>query len=515
MEGFLVVPSLTRDIPLTMRVLLASAAGGLTVLAFAPFSVFVVAFLSLPLLYELLVRSTAREGFLVGWGFGIGLMGFGVYWIRISLNEYGNMAPWLAYLMTFLLVASMALYYGAAGALASGLKTGPSWSGPLLAFPAVWVLTEWLRGWLFSGFPWLTIGYSQIDSPLGGFAPIAGVYGVSLAVALCAGLLWALVRLQGRARYAALSGLVLILLTGAVLGRVEWTEPDGEGFFATVVQGNIPQDLKWDPDLRIPSLRTYLKYTRENWGSDLIVWPETAVPDYLHRVRDPFIRPLAQEAREHGAEMVIGVPIMDLEARAYFNALISIGTAEDVYRKRHLVPFGEFIPFRDWLGPFAEVFEVPMSDFSVGTALRPLLRVGEHLAGVSICYEDAFPDEVRQAMPEASYLINVSNDAWFGDSLAPRQHLEMARMRALENGRWLLRSTNTGISAILDHRGDVVGVVPPFERGAFTAEVQPRRGATPFVHLGNSFAIGVAFLMLAVCVSFVPRRQMREAISQT
>jgi len=492
------VSSVISGLSLLTRVLLALSTGGLTVLAFAPFSLYPVAFLTLALLYELLSRSNARQGFLLGWSFGIGLMGIGIFWIRISLNQYGNMEPWLAQLLTLLLVAAVALYYGIAGAAVAGFKTGPRWSGPLLAFPAIWALTEWLRGWLFTGFPWLAIGYSQIDSPLAGLAPLVGVYGVGLAVALCAGLLWAILRWQGKARYTALAGLVLTCLVGAALNRIEWTEPVGESFRATVVQANIPQSVKWDPDKRIPSLRAYVELTRESRNSELIVWPETAVPDFLHQVRNAFIEPLAEEAREQGSELVIGIPVMDLEARVYFNGLLSLGTVEDVYRKRHLVPFGEFIPFKGWLGPIARLFEVPMSDFSAGEAPRPLLRVGKRLAGASICYEDIFPAEVKEALPEAAYLINVSNDAWFGDSLAPHQHLEMARMRALENERWMVRATNTGISAVLGHKGEIIGVVPAFERGLFTAEVQPRGGATPFVRVGNWLAIGLASLMLAL-----------------
>lgn len=485
-----------------MRILLAVAAGGLAVLGFAPFSLSPIALLSLALLYGLLNGTTARAGFLIGWGFGIGLMGFGIFWIRISLNQYGNMAPWLAYLMTALLVIVAAFYYGIAGALTARLGRGSRVGGPLLAFPAAWVLTEWLRGWLFTGFPWLTIGHTQIDSPPAGFAPLVGVYGISLLLALSGGLLWGLVSWRGRNRYAAAAGLGLIWLVGAALRGLEWTEPDGAGFRATLAQANIPQSLKWDPAARLSHLRAYRTLTRAHWDSNLILWPETAVPDYLHEVRDTFIRPLAEEARARNTELVFGIPIMDLETRRYFNGLLSIGTAEALYRKRHLVPFGEFIPFKDWLGPLARAFEVPMSGFSAGAAPRPLLRVGQHLAGVSICYEDVFPAEVRQALPEAAYLINVSNDAWFGDSLAPHQHLEMARMRALENGRWLLRATNTGVSAILDHRGEIVGTVPLFARGTFSAEVQPRRGATPFAHLGNRPVIGLALLMLAIAVMY-------------
>ncbi len=508
------MPFVISSLSPAVRVLLAAAAGGLAVLAFAPFSFYPVSILSLALFYALLSGSRPREGFLIGWWFGIGLMGFGIFWICISLNKYGNMAPWLAYLMTALLMLVAALYYGIAGALTARLGDGTRVSGPLLAFPAAWVLTEWLRGWLFTGFPWLTIGYTQIDAPLAGFAPIAGVYGISLVLALCAGLLWCLIRRRGRIRYAALAGLVLIWLAGTALKGIEWTEPDGKGFRATVVQANIPQSLKWDPDRRIANLRACLALTRERWDSDLILWPETAVPDFLHEVRDILLRPLAAEARKQGTELVIGIPVMDLEASLYFNGLISIGTVEDLYRKRHLVPFGEFIPFRDWLGPIVRAFEVPMSNFTAGDAPRPLLRVGEHLAGASICYEDVFPAEVIEALPEAAYLINVSNDAWFGDSSAPHQHLEMARMRALETERWLLRSTNTGVSAILDHRGKIVGRVPFFQRGTFSAQVQPRRGATPFVQLGNRLAIGLAFLMLAISIPYARRKGPRGAATQ-
>ncbi len=372
--------SVLRHFPLSLRVLLAASAGSLCVLSYAPFSIFPLALVALAVFYGLVAGQTLRGAFLTGWGFGIGLLAFGIFWIRISLNEYGNMAPWLAHLLTIFFVLGMALYYGIAGALSAWLSCGPRWSGPLLAFPAAWVLTEWLRSWLFTGFPWLTIGHSQIDSFLSGYAPIVGVYGVGLVVALCAGLLWGLVRWPGRARYAALGGLVMIWLSGAVLTRIEWTEPNGEPFSATVVQANIQQSLKWNPDARISILGAYLELTRANWDSDLIVWPETAVPDFLHQVRNAFVKPLAEEAREQGAELVIGIPVMDLEARTYFNGLISVGTSEDVYRKRHLVPFGEFIPFRDWLGPIADAFEVPMSDFSSGDAPRPLLA-GRHSIG--------------------------------------------------------------------------------------------------------------------------------------
>jgi apolipoprotein N-acyltransferase len=263
------------------------------------------------------------------------------------------------------------------------------------------------------------------------------------------------------------------------------------------VQANIRQSLKWDPESRIPTLRAYVEMTRASWGSDIIVWPETAVPDFLNRVQRVFIDPLATEAKDSNTELVVGIPVYDGGEHRYYNGLMSLGTVQDLYRKRHLVPFGEYMPFKSWLGPLAEAFEIPMSDFSPGRAGRPLLRVGRYLAGVSICYEDAFPGEVVEAMPQAAFLVNVSNDAWFGDSLAPPQHLEIARMRGVENERWTLRATNTGISAIMDAKGRVVGRVPAFERGVYTAQMQPRAGATPFAYVGDWLPIGAALGMLA------------------
>ncbi|MEJ2387191.1 MAG: apolipoprotein N-acyltransferase [Chromatiaceae bacterium] len=483
---------------LALRAFAATVAGGLAVLAFAPFGVYLIAVLALAVLYELLARSSPAGGFWVGWAFGIGLMGFGVFWIRISLNEFGNMGAPLAYGLTFLFILGMALYYGIVGWLMAGLAgRGPPWTGPLLLFPSLWVLGEWVRGWLFTGFPWLAVGYSQVDSPLAGLAPIAGVYGVSLAVALSAGLVWGAVHWQARDRVAALMALGALWLAGGVLLHLDWTHPAGRPLRATVVQANIRQSVKWDPESRISTLRAYVKMTRANWRSDIIVWPETAVPDFLNRVQRVFIDPLTTEAKNSRTELVIGIPVHDPTEHRYYNGLMSLGTIQDLYRKRHLVPFGEYMPFKSLLGPLAEAFEIPMSDFRAGRAGRPLLRVGHYLAGVSICYEDAFPGEVVEAMPDAAFFVNVSNDAWFGDSLAPPQHLEIARMRGLENERWTLRATNTGISAIMDAKGRIVGRVPAFERGVTTAQMQPRAGATPFAYAGDWLPIGAALGMLA------------------
>jgi apolipoprotein N-acyltransferase len=485
---------------------LACASGALLVLGFAPFGWYPFVLIGLLGFLAALNGASPRIGFLRGWLFGVGLMGFGVFWIRISLNEFGNMDTWVAHLLTGVFVATMALFFGLVGWLVRRMDRGPAWLVPLLLFPGLYLLVEWLRGWLFTGFPWLSLGYTQIDGPLGGFAPILGVYGVGLLILLSAGLLWVLRRRSGRGRVAAGAALVLIWGGGMLLKQVSWTAPSGPGFRAAVVQASIPQAMKWDPDQLVSTMEIYWELTERNLDAELVVWPETAIPDFLHHVRGVLLDPMAARAREEGTEIVLGIPVMDPDTGRHFNALLSLGSREDLYAKRHLVPFGEFMPFKAWLGPLVDLFEVPMSDFSRGSSERPLLAVGERVAGVSICYEDAFPTEVLQALPEAEFLINVSNDAWFGDSLAPHQHLEMARMRALENGRYLLRATNTGISAIIDQRGRVLGTVPSFVRGDFATQVRPYAGATPYVRFGNAPAIGLAVVMVLLGAGFFVRR---------
>jgi apolipoprotein N-acyltransferase len=500
--------------PMWLRVLSAMLAGGSMVLSFQPFGWFPLAVISVAGFYALLARDRSA-GFLVGWFFGLGLLGFGVFWIRISLNEFGNMPAAAANLLMLLLVMALALFYAVAGWLIGRLRPpadGPHWwVGPLLVLPGCWVFLEWLRGWLFTGFPWLYAGNGQINplpllgAPLAGYAPLVGVLGLSLLVALSAGLLWIAVRRRGLERPAALAALLLLWLGGALLDRVEWTRPIGPRLTAAIIQGNVEQGIKWSPDGLIPTLETYLGLTRDAMeAADVIVWPETAIPSFLHEVEAGLITPLADDAVAAGAEVVIGVPIMEDSGR-YYNGLISVGSASDRYFKRHLVPFGEFLPLKEQLRPLIDWFEVPMSDFSAGDAAKPLLQVGRDPVGASICYEDVFAEEVRQALPEARYLINVSNDAWFGDSLAPHQHLESARLRALENGRAMVRATNTGISALIDHRGRVTAESPLFERAVLMGDIQPREGTTPFSRWGGLPTLVLAGLMLLAAVRFAHR----------
>jgi len=477
--------------PAAGQLFLAWLAGAASVLAFAPFGFGLIACLSLAALFYLW-RHPARPGLNLwtGYAFGLGLLGFGVSWIHVSISQFGGTTPAFAGLVTLLFVLFVALYFALAGWLCERLRGRSERVWLVLVLPAVWVLVEWLRGWFLTGFPWLALGYSQIDLPLAGYAPLLGIYGVTLMLVLSAALLNLV------PRWPAVVALLVLWLAGSGLMRFDWSEPAGEAFRASLVQGNIAQEEKWLSSMRQRTLDLYLDMTAAVPDSRLIVWPETAVPAIAGTVEESLLKPLHDGLRAHGRDLLLGIVDGDLDA-AYFNAMLSLGASgRDHYHKRHLVPLGEYLPFDRLTRPVLDFLEIPMSDFTPGRNGRPLIMLAGYPAGIDICYEDAYPAEIIRALPEAAFLINASNDAWFGDSLAPHQHLEIARMRALETGRYLLRATNTGISAIVDQHGRLRAVAPQFERATLTGEVLPRKGSTPFVRWGNAALVILAGLML-------------------
>jgi apolipoprotein N-acyltransferase len=487
-----------------MRPLAALLAGGLSVLAFAPFSVFVSALFGPLLLFLFWLRASPGQAFVQGWCYGFGLLSVGVFWMHISIDQFGNIGTPGAIALTLLFVAAMALYYGLVGWLAVRLG-GRVHQGLrlLLLFPALWVLGEWLRGWFLSGFPWLSLGYSQIDSPLAGYAPVLGVYGVSLAVVMLAGFLALAFTARGWRRLGAVAAVLLVGVTGQVLSGLEWTRSQGDPLRVSLIQGNVAQHEKWRRENLLPTLGLYTGLTGGEWESDLIIWPETAIPSFAHLVEESLLQPLSVEAVQRGSQLLVGVPVWE-EGR-YYNAMLSLGVQREAYHKRHLVPFGEFMPFKGLLAPLLTWMNVPMSDFSAGEGKPPLLTLAGYPAGISICYEDAFGDEVAEALPQAAFLINASNDAWFGDSLAPHQHLEIARMRALETGRYLLRSTNTGVSAVIDPRGRILGQSPAFEQHVLRQEIRPMAGLTPYGYAGNGSLVLLCLASLGL--SLLPGRR--------
>jgi len=382
----------------------------------------------------------------------------------------------------------------------------------LLGFPALWVFCEWLRSWVLSGFPWLSIGYSQVPtSPLAGFAPILGVFGVSLVTAFIAGAIATAIESRFRAGNTPKAGKRLfvslgvalciagtLIIAGALLKRHQWTQPlPGEPTTVTLLQGVIPQELKWRPERASATLQTYLELVRST-DSKLILLPETALPMLNTDIPPDYLRALADRTRLNGGDMLFGVPEQDASGR-YYNSVMSLGTEPpQVYRKHHLVPFGDFFPLQPVLGWIMRLLHIPMSDFSHGPAVQRPIQVAGQKVAVNICYEDAFGEEIIRQLPEATVLANFTNDAWWGDTIASRQHLQIAQMRALETGRPMLRATNTGVTAIIDPTGHIVATAPEFTTTKLSGEVRGYQGSTPYVAIGNAGVLLLAGLMVLV-----------------
>ncbi len=510
--------------PQGLRLLAALLLGAASVLAYAPPGWFPLLWLTLGGLFGLLCvaadsadsERAASRGFLIGGAFGLGLFLAGVSWVYVSLSVFGGMPAPVAALATILFCLVLALFPALVGALF--VRHAPAgWLRRTLFFAALWVLAEWLRGWVLTGFPWLAAGYSQAgSSPLGGYAPVFGVYGVSLLSAWLAGLVFEVFKRWFSPQSCAARGLRwcpalpllavgLICAVGDTLRDVRWTEPQGEPVSVALLQGNIPQDLKWRPEFFVESLRTYYRLALEN-PARLTVLPETALPAFLGQVPREYLDELEKLAKRQQGDMLLGIAVERTEERAqdrqesggitrYANGAVSLGTsAEQRYSKSHLVPFGEFVP--PGFGWFLALAKIPMSDFTPGaTTQSPLAIAGQQVA-VNICYEDAFGEEIIRALPAATLLVNLSNVAWFGDSLAPAQHLQIAQMRALESGRMMLRATNTGMTAIVGADGRVQAALPPFTRGALVGEVRGYAGMTPYVRWGNWPVVVLASLLL-------------------
>jgi apolipoprotein N-acyltransferase len=480
----------------------ALAAGALTVAGFAPLAVFPLPLLTLAALLLVWLRAaTPQAAFRTGVAFGAGLFGVGASWVYVSLHDFGMMPAPLAAIGTLAYCAILSLYPAAAGWCLARLRLGRPASA-LFAFPVLWTLFEWLRGWIFTGVSWLALGYSQVDSPLAGFAPVVGTYGVSFVTALCAGLLVVVFAGSGKARLAGGVALVFAFGLGQLARQIDWTSPQGTPLKVALLQGNIPQDLKFQPDRYAATLATYKRLIEASQGT-LIVLPETAIPRFLDAVDPGYLRDIARIALERRADILVGVPIRDPDGR-YFNSVISVGASPSQrYDKAHLVPFGEFVP--PGFGWLVKTFAIPLSNFSLGPKNPKPLALGGQLVAPNICWEDAFGEEIIRQLPEATLLVNVSNVAWFGDSLAPAQHLQISRMRALETGRTMLRATNTGVTAIIDPRGRVVARLPQFTEGILEGEVRGYAGASPYVKFGNTPIVLMCVVLLGA-LAFIRRR---------
>ncbi len=479
------------------KLIIACLLGGITVLGFAPFYFYFIPVITLTLLALLWRKShSSIQAAIVGFAFGIGLFGAGVTWLYVSLHDFGHMEPVLAVLALIVLCAYLSLFPALVGWIANLHWFRISWAWPGTV-AALWALTEWLRGTLFTGFPWLTIGYAQVpDSPLAGFAPIAGVYGVSLLLMLSAA--WLACWLASRRDHHFLLWLGGVWIVGLGLQQIHWTDPEGEPVTVSLLQGNIPQNKKWEPAYLAATMRTYVRLVQES-PSQLIVTPEISFPLYYDQAPQDYLALLTEHARLRQGDVLVGL-VERLQADdSYYNTMFSFGVSpEQSYRKYHLVPFGEYIPLKAVFGWVIDVLHIPLSDFSRGGLDQPPLDLAGQRVAVNICYEDVFGEEIITKLPRASLLVNVSNDAWFGHSIGPRQHLQISQMRALETGRYMLRATNTGVTAIINERGEVLQQLEMFTTAGLHSVAQGFGGATPYVRLGNSLFLGLISLLLLI-----------------
>lgn len=478
----------------------AFLSGAALVAAFEPVGLYPLALACPALLTHLwLCAPRARDAAWIGFAFGMGLFTAGVSWVYVSLSVFGGMPAPIAAFATLAYCAFLSWPLAAAGYAQHRLPASDSLRA-ICVIPALWMVAELLRGWGLTGFPWLVLGYAATDTPLAGYAPVTGVYGVSLLIMICAGL--ALRALSGPARVAPLALLAVMISAGALLRTVEWTQPHGAPVSASLLQGNVAQELKFDPE-RFD--RTFAAYERLASGSKarLIVLPETALPRFLDRIDPAYLAGLESIAKRNAGDLLLGVPYRTGPDR-YFNSVVSLGTSPpQIYSKSHLVPFGEFIlPGFGWV---VGILQVPMSEFSRGGSVQKPLEVAGQRVAVNICYEDAFGEELIGPLPEATLLVNVSNMAWFGDTLAPGQHLQMARMRTIETGRAMLAATNTGMTAAIDRGGRVLGQLPRYAEGRLDIDVRGYTGATPYVRLGNWLALAAAALLIALSAALRKR----------
>lgn len=442
----------------------------------------------------------------LGFAFGCGTFAAGTYWLYVSIHGFGKAPVWLALALMAALVLLMASYTALLGYLAARFLPRDGATRWLVGLPAAWVLLEWIRGWLFSGFGWLSLGYSQTDTWLAGWAPVGGFYLLSWLLLLMGG---ALVMLRcDTLRRRALPVLVLTLpwLAGAALLQLEWTRPAGKPVAVAIVQGAVPQDQKWLDSNRDTTLRRYRDMTLSALGTPLIVWPEAAIPDLANNLV-PYLSELGRSAGTRGSSLLLGLiraePAREgtTAARAgnpeYFNSILAFDDEVRWYDKHHLVPFGEFFPVPDVVRRWMRLMSLPYSDFSRGAARQPLLQIAGLSLSASICYEDAYASSQLAAVRESTALVNVTNDAWFGRSTARHQHLQISRMRAIESRRFMIRAANDGISAVIGPRGEFIARAPDFAVAVLRAEVVPRSGSPPYLRVGNLPVLLLALAALA------------------
>lgn len=487
------------------NLLLAVGAGALVPLGFSPLDWWPLTLPSVALFYVLLKDTTPRRAATLSWCYGFGLFGVGASWVYVSIHDYGLAPPAIAGLLTLLFVAGLAFLTVLQG---WAYRRFGAARHPVTGFAACWVLGEWLRAWLLTGFPWLYLGSAHVTTLLSGVAPLFGVLGISFILALSAALLgecWLRYRklpsLPQLGRSHLPTALVLLWVLASVPRNVSWTEPAGS-FEVAVVQANIPQDLKFEQNAFENNLRTQTELSADLWGKDLVVWSETALP-LRYDASSPIISGLDSLGDRTGTTLLTGV-FGSTDAGTH-NSIVALGNGSGIWHKRKLVPFGEYTPLQPLSTGVLDLFNLPMSALTPGPRVQGQVLAGGHVVAPFICYEVVYPDFVRRQARDAELLVTISNDTWFGSSWGPPQHLQMAAMRARENGRSLVRATNNGISALIDARGEVVARAPQFEPTTLSGTVELFTGRTPWSRWGDWPLLMLCGLLLLANFVQIPK----------
>lgn len=490
-----------------LLLLLSFVAGGLYILAFAPLNWYLFGFVVPALLLYCWKTATPKQAFWRGFIFGLGEFGIGTSWIYISIHKFGNATVFLASLITALFIIFMSLYPALQGYVFSKFFGKKSLLARcLFAFPSTWVIFEYLRAYLFTGFPWLLLGYTQTETVFNGFAPLFSVFGVSLVVSLISGALILIIFTKQQSIRMIASAVIIILIVLAFPSHYYiWTQSSKEPLSVVLVQGNVPQSVKWDPNQAFNTIDKYLRATEPYWSKQLIVWPEAAVP-ILSSQAGPLIKLLNKKAQQHGSALIFGIPAERLEDKKFYNAIMAVGEGQGTYYKRHPVPFGEYTPLKFIFNRVMNYFDIPMSDLSKGPKNQPLIQVHDTKLAPFICYEITYPNEVIEYSKDSQILITVNDDSWFGDSLAQPQQIEMAKMRAIETGRPILYVSNTGITAIIGSSGEIIQKLPENQLLVLNGEVYPiESGNTPLMIY--SFYPLYGLIALFFLAGFIHRRK--------
>jgi apolipoprotein N-acyltransferase len=477
---------------------LSILAGSLFPLALAPTNIWAFGLLSVLILFALInpsrTKSSALSSALRCYLFGLGMYGWGLYWIYVSIHVYGQAPPILASGLVALLVAFISLPMLVQGYLHYRFFRFHLFAS-IFGFALLWAIREWLFTWVLTGFPWLFMGYGHLSSPLAAYAPYIGVLGVGFLAILSAGLLYLLLN-KTNAKEKGLSAVLLvsIWLLGLLLPSFLLVTPEGESISVSLVQGNIDQNKKWRRDMVEPIIQRYVNLSDSEWGRDLIIWPEASITVFRDQAQG-LLGSLDVKAKEENSALLLGLP--DRNARdEVFNAAMIVGQGSGLYHKRLLVPFGEYIPFDKFLRGLIKAFDLPMSRNIPGPKEQAFLQAGDLRLALSICYEIIYPDLLRRNKEAMDVLITISNDTWFGASIGPLQHMQIAQMRALENGRYLLRGTNSGVTAIVDPRGNIVGQLPQFQAQVLRGEIWRMKGRTPYNQFGDMLILSFIGLTL-------------------